>query len=183
MLKDKIYLVGQCKIGNQALSLYNEKVYGIKCQDKDKWLELMLWAYDKYKCTNIVDCKNCSNNTDCNFCNLQANIGKLTKHCIDCKPVNYKQPIITPSEDYSCWYNSQEYLDCLTIQLENEGYIEPMISLCENLNPAISITVPEICDMIMIELTAQCVDCFEVDSNLLSTTYNNVINNIINNIS
>ena len=164
---DKMLAVGKCKLANQTLSTYYNNVYGIRCGKEDilsKWLHLFLWAYEN---TCLVDNDDC---TGGNLCNLKNIIGKITKHCKDCRPKKYKEAVITINPDYTCWYQSQEYIDCLTIQLEEEGYIETIINLCANLNPEITITPETICGLIIHEITA--------NGLTIDEAYQKVINNL-----
>ena len=164
---DKLVAVGKCKLANQALSTYYNNVYGIRCSKEDvlsKWLHLFLWAYETTCLTDTDDC------TGGDLCNLKNIIGKVTHHCKDCKPKKYMEPIITPNPDYTCWYESQDYLDCLTIQLEEEGYIDSIIDLCANLDPQINVSVENICGLIINEITA--------NGLTIDAAYQKVINNL-----
>ena len=171
---DKLLANAQCKLGNQTLNLYYENTYGILCnKDYNEWLPLFLWAYESGCLDKPEDCNHCQN--DCIHCNLQTNIGKTIKYCKDCKPKKYKKPIIVKNDDYTEWYNSPEYISCLQIELEENGYIEPMVDLCKNLN--IDITSADACTVLATNLAAQQIDCFvltdihvaEACSNILTT--------------
>lgn len=150
---DKILAIGQCKLGSNAIAQYHENIYGVKCtDDKSKYLDLFLWAYTNPCLEDTEDCDGGA------LCNLRNIIGKLTRHCVDCRPKKYQEPIVVPNPDYTCWYDSQEYIDCLTIQLEEQGYIETIIDLCESLNPQITVTPETICGLIIHEITANGLD-------------------------
>lgn len=166
----KLWLVGKCKLANQAISKYNEEIYGIECpafSTEEQWLDLFLWAYEKQSCITGIEasCKEGGK-----LCNLEQIIGRITKFCKDCKPKKYNEPIITKNEDYACWYSSEEYLDCLNAQLEEQGYIESYINLCKDLNPEITVTAQQLCELIVSEIIANGVSIDEA--------YQNIINNI-----
>lgn len=163
--------VGQCKLGQNAMAEYYTSVYGIKCtDDKSKYLDLFLWAYTNPCLEDTEDCDGGS------LCNLRNIIGKLTRHCVDCKPKKYQTAVTVLNPDYTEWYGSQEYLDCLTIQLEEDGWIEPMIDLCANLN--IAVTSEYLCKAIAITLTQQQIDCTMATDIQIQTACQMVINNI-----
>lgn len=169
---DKILAIGQCKLGNNATAQYYENVYGVKCtDDKSKYLDLFLWAY-----TNpcLEDTEDCDGGT---LCNLRNIIGKLTRHCVDCKPKKYQEPVVIPNPDYTEWYGSEEYVECLTIQLEEDGWIDPMIDLCQNLN--IEVSADTLCKAIAIQLSAQQIDCNMASDIQIQQACQMVINNII----
>ncbi|HMT03385.1 MAG TPA: hypothetical protein PKD00_08795 [Burkholderiales bacterium] len=132
---DKMLSVSQCKLGEVAMDQYYSATYGLTCKNNiDKYLSLFLWAYQNSCVSNTG--KDCSGTP---LCNLENILGKLTKHCKDCKFKKYKKAIIEVNTDYACWYDSDEYMDCLNWELINNGYIEPAIDLCQNLEIEISI--------------------------------------------
>ena len=152
---DKLLAVSECAVGNHALSLIKERDFGIKCKNYHpfiKYLYLFKWAYTSNCVENIEDC---SGGT---LCNLKNILGKLTKFCKDCRPKKYQEALIELNGDYEAWYNSQDYLDCLRWELENNGYIEPMIDLCRNLN--IEISTEAFCKALILNISAQKLDCF-----------------------
>ena len=155
---DKLLANAKCKLASQAFGTYYNNIYGLACDANNvEWLDLLLWAYDSNCISKDIDCNHCAG-SDCIHCTLQSNIGKAVKYCKDCKPKKYMEPKVTPNPDYTEWYNSDEYIECLQIQLEESGYIEPMIDLCTNLN--INITQEDACKMIVSHIAAQQVDCF-----------------------
>ena len=160
---DKLLANGKCKLASQTFATYYENVYGVRCtENNNDWLHLFLWAYESGCIPKDTDCKHC-NCVDCNecaHCNIQNNIGKITKYCKDCKPKKYMEPIVIPNSDYTDWYNSEEYIDCLNIQLEENGWIEPMIDLCRNLN--INISQAEFCKLLVSSISARELDCFMI---------------------
>jgi hypothetical protein len=166
---DKMLSVSQCKLGKVAMDIYYESTYGIKCKhDISKYLHLFLWAYQNSCIDNTT--RDCSGTP---LCNLENILGKLTKHCKDCKPKRYKKPKIELNTDYTDWYNSDEYIDCLNWELINNGYIEPAIDLCKNLN--IEISVEKLCKTIVTYLSVNKIQC-ELITNVIIT---NAVNNIL----
>jgi len=177
---DKILANGKCKLANQAFATYFEQIYGIRCtENNNEWLHLFLWAYESGCITTDTDCNHCtcSDCSECLHCNIQANIGKIIKYCKDCKPKKYMTPIVTPNDDYTEWYESQEYLDCLQIELEENGWIEPMIDLCKNLH--IDITAEQACKLVAAELAVQQVDCTMLTNIIVTHACNVVVDNIV----
>ena len=55
------------------------------------------------------------------------------------------------------WYNSQDYIDCLEWQLEHNGYIEPLIDICNSLN--ININHNRLCNHIALTLSQSHISC------------------------
>jgi hypothetical protein len=167
----KMESVASCKLGKYVMDKTYESLYGIKCKTKvgeySEYLSLFLWAY-KNSCIDN-DTRDCSGTP---LCNLENILGKLTQHCRDCKPKKYKKPITEINGDYSCWYSSDEYIDCLNWQLINEGYIEPAIDLCANLN--IEISMEDLCKEIVTYITLN-----QTPLSLMSV--NMAVNNLLNN--
>lgn len=160
---DKHLQILSCKLGEQAILEHNYYVYGVGCKRKNELLQLYYFA--------------AMQNCDLNKCKLETNIGKLTKHCQDCRPFPYKHVIVEKNDDYTEWYNSQEYLDCLAIQLETQGWIEPMISICGAIN--VEINQEQLCKAIIESLIIANEDCTLTSSVSMEQHCNKVINNII----
>lgn len=135
-------------MGQNAIAQYHENVYGVKCtDDKSKYLDLFLWAYTNPCLEDTEDCEGGA------LCNLRNIIGKLTRHCMDCKPKKYQEAIVVPNPDYTEWYACPTYLECLAIELEEQGWVEPIIDLCESLE--INLTLIEVCHLLSIEINLQ----------------------------
>lgn len=147
---NKVIQVTECALGNYTLNIYNAKRYGIFCNDDIdlEFLSLLLFAA---KSTCVED-----------KCNIENTIAKLTKKCKDCRPVRYKTPNIVFNTDYTDWYNSQEYLDCLQEQLIDQGWIEPMIDICTSLN--VEVDIDPLCTGVSIQLSLERVDCLNITS-------------------
>lgn len=143
-----IIQVAECALGNNAANIINKLKYGIICKDDTDYnlLELLIFAA-KSGCVE-------------DLCNIENTIGKILKYCKDCKPKRYKEPIITYNTDYTCWYSSQEYLDCLEQQLITQGWIEPAINICNDLN--IQIDINSLCTGLSLELSMMKIDCLSI---------------------
>lgn len=143
-----IIQVAECALGNNAANIINKLKYGIICKDDTDYnlLELLIFAA-KSGCVE-------------DLCNIENTIGKILKYCKDCKPKRYKEPIITYNTDYTCWYSSQEYLDCLEQQLIDQGWIEPAINICNDLN--IHIDINSLCSGLGLELSMMKIDCLNI---------------------
>lgn len=155
---EKIVSVSNCLLSNLGTQKYNYEIFGISCKDdlEANLISLMLWA-KKLPCSNSAL--------------LNTQLSKLTKFCKNCKPKKYKQPTIKLNPDYTVWYNSQEYLDCLIFQLINEGYVE---DFC--FKTKIALSVEDVCKDIAIALSSYKIDC-----NILSNIQ--VINNCKNDLN
>jgi transcription elongation factor Elf1 len=174
---DKILANAKCKLAKDTFATFYENVYGIRCSHNiQKWLHLFLWAYEQPCFDETIDCKHCQD-VECLHCNLQATIGKMIKHCKDCKPKKYMEPIVTFADDYTDWYNSEEYLECLRIELEENGYIEPMVDLCKNLN--IEISVRDACNILATTLAAEQVNCFMITDLEVAAACSTIVSNMV----
>jgi hypothetical protein len=90
--------------------------------------------------------------------------------CKDCTPERYKEPIIIPNPDYTSWYTSQSYIDCLNQELINSGFISvisPLVDLCASLN--IEINQFQLCSNIAIQLSQSAVPCSVIPTINLQT--------------
>ncbi|HMT01764.1 MAG TPA: hypothetical protein PKD00_00400 [Burkholderiales bacterium] len=155
---NKLLANAYCKLGNMAIAENLKLSYGISCNTGglEEYLDLFIWAYNN---SCVQETQDCSGGNKCNIENI---LGKLTKYCKDCRPKFYQENRIEKNEDYTEWYESQEYLDCLNVELEQNGYIEPMIDLCKNLN--ITITTEAFCKAIVTAIAASKIDCFMTTS-------------------
>ena len=153
----KIVSVANCKLAEVGFDKYFSNIYGTKyCGDNNfNLLHTLLWAFnlpcsDKEKLTSII--------------------AKLLKHCKDCTPERYKEPIIIPNPDYTSWYTSQSYIDCLNQELINSGFISvisPLVDLCASLN--IEINQFQLCSNIAIQLSQSAVPCSVIPTINLQT--------------
>lgn len=152
-----------CKLGSEALTQIKNTSLGISCNSDLSLLQLFYYA--------------ASQPCDFDKCNLNTNIAKLTKHCKNCRPKEYKPVIVEYNEDYTEWYNSQEYLDCLAIQLQTTGCIQPMIAILANVN--IEISGDELCQAVISTLAMAQEDCMAVSTVTLESHCDSALNTII----
>lgn len=163
LLMNKYHQILGCKLGEEAISQVNRETLGIGCKSSSLLLQLFYFAANQ--------------NCDLNKCSLETNIGKITKHCKDCKPYPYKHVILQKNDDYTDWYNSPEYLECLAIQLETQGWIQPMVAICGAIN--IEISQEQLCKAVINSLVIAQEDCNVVSSISMEKHCNTVINSII----
>ncbi len=144
----KIVSVASCKLAEIAMDFYISKVYGINCKEDEKLffnISLLLWAY---------------NNGCGDKCKLETAIAKLIGYCRNCKPKKYKEVIIIKNGDYTLWYESQEYLDCLAYELEHNGFITSisnLTNLCGSLN--VTINQEQLCQAITVQIAQSGINC------------------------
>ena len=140
----EIVSIVNCHLAQLGMQKYTNEVFGIACGEENDFelLNLLLWAYNL----------NCSDKGK-----LSLLMSKFTKHCKNCKPKRYKTPKIIFNPDYSVWYNSDEYRDCLNLELLQNGYIEEIHNFCDNIS--IAITKEELCNDILIALMQENVEC------------------------
>ena len=168
-INELIYLI-DCKLGELSTELLYEKLYAINGCDE---IYMTFTQLNNYKKMLLDIIKNRRSNdilinsinlpTICNICEkyiekVIEKIKDLLRNCINCRGVQYKTldvVSINPS-----WYNTQEYIDCLQIQLIEEGWIDPLIDLCQNLN--IQISLEKLCKSIAVELSIHKVDCMNL---------------------
>lgn len=138
-----LLIEAQCYIAKHGDKVYNNLLYG-SCNPNQKdlmVLQLLLFSLEG----------NCKINLDIIYSKIAEIIGY-------CKPVNKRCLYITiDNDDYADWYNSQEYLDCLQVELEENGWINPMIDICKTLN--ISINDKALCGLITGVLSSSKIDC------------------------
>lgn len=168
-INELLYLI-DCKLGELATDFLYAKLYAIDSCNEIKSTMNLLINYKKIL-LDIIKNRHSADNmiysinypTICGICEkyiefVIEKIKDLLKHCINCKGVKLTTlEIVTINPQ---WYNTQEYLDCLQIQLEEEGWIEPLIDLCQNLN--IEISFEKLCKDIAVELSLQKVDCMNL---------------------
>ena len=164
----KIVSVANCKLAEIGFDKYFSNIYGTKyCDDNNfNLLHTLLWAI-------ALPCSDKEK--------LSALIAKLIKHCKNCSPVRYKEPITEYNTDYTSWYQSQSYIDCLNQELINSGFISaisPLVDLCATLN--IEINHFQLCGNIAIQLSQSAIDCSLVPSINLQTVVNCPLETIIN---
>ena len=81
-------------------------------------------------------------------------IKDMIKNCPNCNKSIEDVSVIDLDND---WYNSQDYIDCLEWQLEHNGYIEPLIDICNSLN--ININHNRLCNHIALTLSQSHISC------------------------
>ena len=191
---DKLVYQISCKLGSIGFSKMVEQKYGIlsECsQEEYQELKLYLELFKKLSKIEITD-----NNIDLSFivknlqlvnnCEIKENsitniierVKDLLQNCSDCN--NYTPSILYNINDD--WYSTQEYIECLQNEFENNGYIEyinPIVDLCTNLN--IDINVSKLCQELIVKLNANKISC-ELISNINATNICNIIqmDNLLN---
>lgn len=152
-----------CKLGTEVVSQISKSYFGIGCKSDLSLLQLFFYA--------------ASQPCDFNKCSLNTNIAKLIKHCANCRPIEYKHVILEENTDYTEWYNSQEYLDCLAVQLETTGCMQPMRQILASVN--ITITEDELCQAVLSSISITKEDCTAMSTVTLEHHCDKALNTII----
>ena len=176
-----------CKLGAIGFSKMIEQKYGISpnCED-DEYTELKLYleVFKKLQKVEITDnnveldniikdlqlINNCDIKEKC-LTNIIERVKDILQNCSDCN--NY-----SPSVSYTTldsWYETQQYIECLQNEFENNGYIDylnPIVDLCNNLH--IDIDANKLCQELIVTLNANKIACSLV-SNINATNICNLI--------
>lgn len=145
-------LEASCYLATLGDNLYNNIVYGSCSSSLNESLyerlQLLLYAVDGNCLTDVQKDK----------------FGSYISSIIGvCKPKKDRTKCyITPNTDYTEWYASQMYLDCLTYYINQGCVVDPMIDLAANLDVVIDVNA--ICDAIVIRLEANEIPCDVVAS-------------------
>lgn len=145
-------LEASCYLATLGDNLYNNIVYGSCSSSLNESLyerlQLLLYAVDGNCLTDVQKDK----------------FGSYISSIIGvCKPKKDRTKCyITPNTDYTEWYASQMYLDCLTYYINQGCVVNPMINLAADLNVVIDVNA--ICDAIVIRLEANEIPCDVVAS-------------------
>jgi hypothetical protein len=145
----KLMIEMQCKLAELSYSQYVESYYNIKCFDKSVYHHLRTYLL---LLDNLNKNINCVLSTD-----IELSIEKIKdmiKNCPNCNKSIDDVSVIDLDND---WYNSQDYIDCLEWQLEHNGYIEPLIDICNSLN--ININHNRLCNHIALTLSQSHISC------------------------
>jgi hypothetical protein len=157
-----------CFLGNEQSKIYANKKYGINKSVDNKTIDklsLLLFA----------------NNSICDIdkCLIDYKIKQLSKYCKDCKPKNYKTPLVEKAKDYTEWYNSEMYKACLEKELLEKGYVEiaeHIEKLCEGFK--FKITPNKVCDLIKTTIQTNKIDCV----NIAKIDFNKVCNLLLSDL-
>ncbi len=145
-------LEASCYLAALGDNLYNNIVYGSCSSSLNESLyerlQLLLYAVDGNCLTDVQKDK----------------FGSYISSIIGvCKPKKDRTKCyITPNTDYTEWYASQMYLDCLAYYINQGCVVDPMIDLAADLNVVIDVNA--ICDAIVIILEANEIPCDVVAS-------------------
>lgn len=145
-------LEASCYLAALGDNLYNNIVYGSCSSSLNESLyerlQLLLYAVDGNCLTDVQKDK----------------FGSYISSIIGvCKPKKERTKcFITLNPDYTEWYASQMYLDCLTYYINQGCVVDPMIDLAADLDVVIDVNA--ICDAIVIILEANDVPCDVVAS-------------------
>ena len=176
-----------CKLGAIGFSKMIEQKYGISpnCEDGEYTeLKLYLEVFKKLQkvevtdenieLSNIIKDLQIINNCEIKEASLTTIIERvkdILQSCSDCN--NY-----SPSVSYTTldsWYETQQYIECLQNEFENNGYIDylnPIVDLCNNLH--IDIDANKLCQELIVTLNANKIACSLV-SNINATNICNLI--------
>lgn len=145
-------LEASCYLAALGDNLYNNIVYGSCSSSLNESLyerlQLLLYAVDGNCLTDVQKDK----------------FGSYISSIIGiCKPKKDRTKcFITPNPDYTEWYASQMYLDCLAYYINQGCVVTPMIDLAADLDVVINVNA--ICDAIVVMLEANNVPCDVVAS-------------------
>lgn len=121
----------------------------------------------------------CSTNTDYEL--IIERVKDLLSNCIECKNYYDNSVIIATNNE---WYETQEYIECLIQELEENGYIEyinPIVDLCTNLN--IHININQLYNELVTHLAINKINCnllTNIDTtNVCNTIYSSGLTNNI----
>lgn len=183
-INELIYLI-DCKLGEIGTSLIYEKKYAISdCED----IKLLFSELSAYRELLIDILNNRNSGADiidiidlpmlCNICEYSLEkiierIKDILMNCVNCKGVIYEIIKIEESSFADTWYNSSEYIDCLQSELEDNGWIDPLVDLCQNMN--ISISVEQLCKNIAIEIATTKQSCMELSDISVQSAFNNML--------
>ena len=140
-------LEASCYLAALGDNLYNNIVYGSCSSNLNESLyerlQLLLYAVDGNCLTDVQKDK----------------FGSYISSIIGvCKPKKERTKcFITPNPDYTEWYASQMYLDCLTYYINQGCVVNPMIDLAADLDVVIDVNA--VCDAIVVILEANNVPC------------------------
>ena len=183
-INELIYLI-DCKLGELGTSLMYEKKYGISdCQN----IKLLFSELSAYKELLLDILNNRNSGADiidiinlpmiCNMCEYSIEkmierIKDILMNCVNCKDIEYKLLEVLESSFANEWYTTPEYIECLQSELEDNGWIEPLIDLCQNMN--ISISAEKLCKAIAIEISATKESCMELSEISVQSAFNNML--------
>lgn len=140
-------LEASCYLAALGDNLYNNIVYGSCSSNLNESLyerlQLLLYAVDGNCLTDVQKDK----------------FGSYISSIIGvCKPKKERTKcFIIPNPDYTEWYASQMYLDCLTYYINQGCVVNPMIDLAADLDVVIDVNA--VCDAIVVILEANNVPC------------------------
>lgn len=140
-------LEASCYLAALGDNLYNNIVYGSCSSNLNESLyerlQLLLYAVDGNCLTDVQKDK----------------FGSYISSIIGvCKPKKERTKcFIIPNPDYTEWYASQMYLDCLTYYINQGCVVDPMIDLAADLDVVIDVNA--VCDAIVVILEANNVPC------------------------
>ena len=176
MISEKYGVSNNCDVDTydyNELSAYltileNLSTEEVSVEDKELGIYIDIGLVDK-----------CS--TDTNYELIIERIKDLLSSCIECR--NYYDNSINITTN-DTWYETQEYIDCLIHELEENGYIEyinPIVDLCTNLN--INIDVNQLCNELVTKLSINKINCSLLTNinptNICNTIYTNNLTNKI----
>lgn len=180
----------ECKLGDLGMDIVYEKKYGISNCKEIKMTFLEIYNYKKLL-IDIIKYRKYSTDDDiidsinmplvCGICKtyierIIERIKTLIGFCVNCFNQDYTNLIISESGTADDWYASSEYLECLEIELIENGWIDPLVDLCQNLN--IEISVEKLCKAVSIQLALNKISCNMITSTAIHNISNTVINNL-----
>ena len=184
-IEELIYHIN-CKLGELGTDLMYQKKYAIKSCDDIKLIFSELVNYrdlflDILKNRNsseeeIIDIINLP--MICNMCDITIEkmierTKDLLHDCLNCKGTILKLIDIEDSSFINEWYISPEYIECLQFELEENGWIDPLVDLCQNLN--ITISAEKLCKDIAIQLATIKVECMTISEINVQSAFNNML--------
>lgn len=179
MISEKYGVSNNCDVDTydyNELSAYltileNLNIEEISIEDKELGIYIDIGLVDK-----------CSTNTDYEL--IIERVKDLLSNCIECKNYYDNSVIIATNNE---WYETQEYIECLIQELEENGYIEfihPIVDLCASLN--IDLTVNQLCSTLVTQLVANKINCNLIaninTTNVCNTLFTNKTTITANNI-